>query len=690
MRPFGIGMGLGLGPRRLGLLGGVSVPVPAATLSRLTSDAHTAWYTDQRGIVVDGNLFYSGSSGTTSLGSTEIFRCAPDGKVTSWSVTPYGEVDDHNNASFIQLSDGRLMAFYSVHTDGSGTRYRVSIDPAPNIKGWGVEGQIAPDATKSTSYSHPFLLNDGKVYLFRRHNTDGATGRVQEMCFATEANILAGTETWTKEKVFWRSGQRPYPKYVKNGADRIDIFTSNGSPGEVTDCGLYAGYAKLSAGVMKFYTSAGVEIVAARPFDTQTNFTPVQLPTATNINESWTYDATVGADGHLRGLSMRYPTGVGDPVIDIEYWHHRWTGSTWVNTRIAQDVRNTTPTQAYVPGVVFDKRDATVLYMGLNPTARDVVNVGKYSLNEGTGALTQTATIATGISNAMRFFSPPGNTGDFELVFNYGVYNSFVDFEMDAWIYGTTAAAQLTAPGSYLAETDALVARMTVAPSTGRKNAIDRFIRNLKTGAISGSDIWAKIAGVYLLAAHDAQAARLNWKGASNDLTLVGAPTFLANRSYNGNSTNYLQGPAPNAIGAPYTQNSAFMALHYGKYASSNRSANSIRRIAGGSPTLLSGVLSRVNGSGGTAATGVIPDNLYTAVRESSTVLKTYRSAALQRTESVTSSALDADALVICYEAAELQLVAWGGALTAAEVQDFNNAVWEYIRYVVGPQATTP
>lgn len=490
--------------------------------------------------------------------------------------------------------------------------------------------------------------------------------------------------------VFRRDAQRPYPKYVQNGPDQIDIFTNNGSPGEVTDCGLYAGYAKLDAGVMKFYTSSGVEIVAARPFDVQTNFTPIQLPTGTDLNESWTYDATVGADGHMRALSMRYPSGGIEPITDIEYWHHRWTGSAWVNTRIAQNIRNVYSSQAYVPGLCFDKRDATVIYMGLNQTDRERVTVGRYAFNESTGAITLTQTIATNLLDAMRFFSPPGNTGDFELLFNYGPYVSFDNFEMDAWLYGTVAVPQLVSPPSYLAETDALVARMSVAPSTARKDAIDRYIRKLKAGPISGSDIWAKIAVLYLLAAHDAQAARLNWKAASNNLTVVGAPTFVANGYYTGNSTNYLQGPAPNAIGSPYTQNSASIGIFYGKVNSSNRAANVVRRASAGSPVLLSGVLSRVNGTGGTSATGVIPDSMYMTVRENSTTLRTYWSGALQRTETVASAALDTEALVICFEAAELQMVVFGGAFTADEAMDFSTATWEYIREVEAPQNSTP
>lgn len=56
------------------------------------------------------------------------------------------------------------------------------------------------------------------------------------------------------------------------------------------------------------------------------------------------------------------------------------------------------------------------------------------------------------------------------------------------------------------AETDALVARMEIAPSAARKKLIDDLIVELKSWGI-----WQKLDLLYILAAHDAQAARLNW-----------------------------------------------------------------------------------------------------------------------------------------------------------------------------------
>jgi hypothetical protein len=82
----------------------------------------------------------------------------------------------------------------------------------------------------------------------------------------------------------------------------------------------------------------------------------------------------------------------------------------------------------------------------------------------------------------------------------------------------------------------ALIARMSGTPNAGRAGLIDVLVRALKA-----SGVWAKLDLLYLMAAHDAQAARLNWIGAANDLAAVNAPGFTTDRGYAGDgATSYL------------------------------------------------------------------------------------------------------------------------------------------------------
>lgn len=92
------------------------------------------------------------------------------------------------------------------------------------------------------------------------------------------------------------------------------------------------------------------------------------------------------------------------------------------------------------------------------------------------------------------------------------------------------------APG-YSAEATAYFAAMSVQPDATRKGLIDALISGLKSDGV-----WAKLDCLYLLGAHDAQAARLNAKNPGTfTASAVNSPTFTVDRGYAGDgATSYL------------------------------------------------------------------------------------------------------------------------------------------------------
>lgn len=103
-------------------------------------------------------------------------------------------------------------------------------------------------------------------------------------------------------------------------------------------------------------------------------------------------------------------------------------------------------------------------------------------------------------------------------------------------------------------EAETVVNAFSVAPDDARKELIDDLVGALKTAGV-----WTKLDVLYLVAAHDAQAARVNWKSPGTyDLTAVNSPTFTTDRGYAGDgTTSYLTtGFDPSGGGFNYTQNS--------------------------------------------------------------------------------------------------------------------------------------
>ena len=91
------------------------------------------------------------------------------------------------------------------------------------------------------------------------------------------------------------------------------------------------------------------------------------------------------------------------------------------------------------------------------------------------------------------------------------------------------------ASGPYVfanSEAEALVAAMTVEPDDARKALIDTLI-----GGLKADGVWTAMAAnaesrLYVLAAHDAQAARLDWLNPSRSARLVNAPVFAIDKGY--------------------------------------------------------------------------------------------------------------------------------------------------------------
>jgi hypothetical protein len=77
----------------------------------------------------------------------------------------------------------------------------------------------------------------------------------------------------------------------------------------------------------------------------------------------------------------------------------------------------------------------------------------------------------------------------------------------------------------------ALYARMTVQPDTARRHLCNDLIRTLKS-----SGVWPKLGVLYVMAAHDEQAALINFKDPGGVIaTAVNAPTFTVDRGFTGN-----------------------------------------------------------------------------------------------------------------------------------------------------------
>jgi hypothetical protein len=153
--------------------------------------------------------------------------------------------------------------------------------------------------------------------------------------------------------------------------------------------------------------------------------------------------------------------------------------------------------------------------------------------------------------------------------------------------------------GGFSAESLALFARMTVAPSGAQKAKINSLI-----GSLHAAGVWQKLDALYILASHDEQSAKLNWVQSAYNLTASGTMSFTAGVGYKGDgvSGKLATGFAPSTAGGKFARDSASFSAY-----SAETLADSGQVIGNDASVILptGGVVAtvRVNNTG-TAATG--------------------------------------------------------------------------------------
>jgi hypothetical protein len=373
---------------------------------------------------VDGSFLFAGS--VKADGSVQVTKT--DGTTHTTTVLDAAlDIDDHAEPGLLKLPGGKMFAAWSRHGLDSTVFYKISSNALPDISAFSARRSIT-DAAGNLRFFAVCMLSDNIVRVFYRQGNSGT--RPTKMASAPAADIEAGTETWTLTTLFQETNQRPYPIFVKNGSNRIDVLINTGHTNE-TAATLYHAYLQPDAGTLKCYTSAGVEIPL--PCDVSTEATLIDNATGGRCLPD---KIAIGADGQPRVIWFKYPTAALDTaeiLTNIEYWHGRWDGSAWVKNRIKQNQRSLYRLTGSSMGgnCSFDGNDTTILY--ISEIVNDIYEIRKYQINEGTGALTLLSIVtANSQVHCIRPHSPAGGSRPFALTYCHANrYTALDDFSTE-------------------------------------------------------------------------------------------------------------------------------------------------------------------------------------------------------------------------------------------------------------------
>jgi len=261
----------------------------------------------------------------------------------------------------------------------------------------------------------------------------------------------------------------------------------------------------------------------------------------------------------------------------------------------------------------------------------------------------------------------------------------------------TTAWSFTVATTGYETESETIFAAFTTPPDDTRKGVINTAVLALKTGALSGSNVFAKLDLLYAEGAATNQAGRINWINPGTfTCTEVNSPTFTADQGFAGNgTTSYLDtGYTPSTNGSTFTQNSACLFV-WSRTNSRSNSAAAIGAATSDAPAVayinpwnlsVDNVSHGLNGSTGfnafapTSAAG-----FFCLTRTASTGYDVYRNTTNLGTQTSTSAGRSDQVMRICggnvsanFTTRQILFAGCGGGLNANEVADLFNALDAY------------
>lgn len=390
-------------------------------------------------------IYHTGPSKSKYYGGGAEFQRS--GCVVAWSLEPStGEVqlgdvitafqqDDHDNASVLALSSGKLVYFYARHGDATGVRYKITSN-AEDITAFGSANTIPSTGGTETSYSNPFRFGSDIFVFYRGAQYD------QYYVKTTETDIL--TNTWSAPvKVFGiGGGPVPYFCYCVNSqnANVVEILFTNSHPASATTSA-YHMRATYSGGSLSFADSSGSSITL-----------PATTSTATQVHDGatsscWIWQIDTDGSGNPCILYTTFP----NTSTDHRYWQRRWNGSAW-GTEVEIATANGGPLYAaetyYTPGICFDGNSVNTVYVARWVSGQSEIQ--QYETSDGGATWSKTADITSGTVSGQRNirpYSPRGHVGAPAVFYCAGSYASFTSFELYTRCYPpvvTGASVKLT------------------------------------------------------------------------------------------------------------------------------------------------------------------------------------------------------------------------------------------------------
>jgi hypothetical protein len=407
----------------------------AGSTRELTPDGVWSWFSDPRAICHDGTVY---TGWVTKDGHIQVAAHSTlTDRTEVVDLERYFESDDHNYPAFYPTSDGRLTAFYAMHSHtGVQTQLRVTEMPW-DISDWSraTSTETNTSGGGGTTYSNPYTVpgeTDRILFFWRGGNwkpnyCTGTYDPQYEMWSWTRARTLIIVDVG-----------RPYVKYDAFSDEKIGVAFTNCHPKEGNANLYYAYIAKNEAGEVSYYRTDGtfIRTLAEGPLEpSDTDLIYQGADPWGGFTDAWIWDTAFDPDGNPVMVYATFPS-----VTQHTYHWARFDGTAWQSHVILEDaggsVADTTignPQYYYSGGIALDHDNVGVVYVSHQN------DLGGFDLerwetgDDGSTWSIEPITEGSTVDN-MRPVVPIDRPPDTDMVlWLSGVYDYYANLESERW-----------------------------------------------------------------------------------------------------------------------------------------------------------------------------------------------------------------------------------------------------------------
>lgn len=342
-------------------------------------------------------------------------------------IRSYFQPDDHNNPTFLALPDGRIMIFYSRHTDEPCFYYRISQKPG-DITTLGKEFRL--DTEHNTTYPSPFILSDdpNHIYLcWRGINWHPTIARLTMPNSEDEVEF-----DWGPKQIVQSTGARPYAKYNTNGKDKIYLTYTTGHPDNEAVNYIYFNYIDISDLSLRDVTGKQLSTLGEK----------IHRVSATEAYVKEYGEAVSDSSPYRNWVWQVEMDEKKNPVIAMvkisgdkknhDYYHLQWTGKLWKKTFLANagGAFHQTPglEECYSGGMAIDGRNPSVIYGSVPKEGQygTVYEIVEYTIDKRNKVKSRPITFHSQKNNIRPYIIPNASEDSLRLLWMHGDYYDWI------------------------------------------------------------------------------------------------------------------------------------------------------------------------------------------------------------------------------------------------------------------------